>query len=175
MRTLNIFLIVVLVLVGAFAAQAGTADDVTVNVINRTGKLAYYGTVTIEAADSTGEINYTQAMYIGGVNASDALGRFVCTGTTADQNVFVEYSIDGTTWTAGTTDTDLDALGNTAVVDTFGMANGTNEGIFHTFMWMRLKFVAGQDVTVGVVSWAVVFIKPNGIEQVRLHIIKDVT
>ena len=172
MKTSKIFIIVALVLVGAFAVQAGTTYVQIVDPINRIGKLAYSGTVTF--TDTViGATYYTQAFYIGAVNYSDALARFICSEVgTEDINVFVEYSVDGLAWVAGTTDTDLDAVGTTAVLDTIGIVQGVNEVIYHTFFFMRYKFVAGSIINHTVLTWVTAFIKPAGLERVPVHLIK---
>jgi len=173
MKTSKLFLTVVLVLIGVFAVQAGSTYVQIVNPINRIGKLAYSGTVTF-VDTVTGATYFTQAFYIGAVNYSDALARFQCTEVgTEDINVFTEYSVDALTWVDGTTDTDLDAVGVTAVLDTIGHVNGTNEVIYHTFLFMRYKFVAGQAIDTGMVlTYVTAFIKPAGLERVPLHLIK---
>ena len=177
MKTSKLFLIVVLVLVGAFAAQATTNYNETVSPINRIGKLAYHGAVTMTTAKglTTSDIYYTQAAYVGAVNASDALARFVCSEVgTEDVNVFIEYSLDAATWVAGTTDLDLDAVGTTAVLDTIGQAEKTNEQIYHTYMFIRFKLVPGATVGNGLVlTWSAAFIKPAGLERVQVDLVKD--
>ena len=172
MKTSKIFMIVVLVLVGVFAVQAGSTYVQIVNPINRIGKLGYSGTVTF-IDTITGATYFTQAFYIGAVNYSDALARFQCTEVgIEDINILTEYSVDGLTWVDGTTDTDLDAVGTTAVLDTIGIVQGINEVIYHTFFFMRYKFVAGSTINHTVLTWITAFIKPAGLERVPLHLIK---
>lgn len=175
MKTSKMFMIVALVLVGVFVVQAGTTYVQIVNPINRIGKLGYSGTVTFTDT-VVGATYYTQAFYIGAVNYSDALARFVCSEVgVEDINVFVEYSVDGLAWVAGTTDNDLDAVGTTAVLDTIGHVNGINEMIYHTFFFMRYKFVAGAAVDDGLIlTWVTAFIKPAGLERVRVDLVKNI-
>jgi len=175
MKTSKIFMIVALILVGIFAAQAGTTYVQIVDPINRIGKLGYSGTVTFTDT-VVGAIYYTQAFYIGAVNYSDAMARFICSEVgTEDINVFIEYSVDGSAWVAGTTDSDLDAVGTTEVLDTIGIVQGVNELIYHTFFFMRYKFVAGVAVNDGLVlTWVTAFIKPAGLERVRVDLVKNI-
>jgi hypothetical protein len=154
-------------------AWSGTTYDQTVDPVDRIGKLYYSGTVTFTDSAS-GAIYYTQAMYIGAVNASYGWGTFQCSEKgTEDVNVFIEYSNNRSTWVAGTTDSDLDAVGTTLVEDTIGVANGADILKHKTFMWMRYKFVAGQAIGSTTMSWGTSFIKPSGIENVRVGLVYD--
>ncbi len=89
-------------------------------------------------------------------------------------NFNIEYSLDAATWVAGTTDLDLDAVGTTAVLDTIGQAEKTNEQIYHTYMFIRFKLVPGATVGNGLVlTWSAAFIKPAGLERVQVDLVKD--
>lgn len=125
----------------------------------------YYGTV--DMSDDTTGSHYTQAFLIGNANAVDGMLQAACSEAgTEDVNVFVEYSHDRTTWTAGTTDGDLDALGTTTVNDTLGIAAGVDQILYHNLIWARLHFdgqTGNGDTTV---TWSV-SLRKNDIVQER--------
>jgi len=168
------FIVLAILLILAGQSFAGsTYYDQDVSEIQRPGKLLYYGTVTFSDS-GTGTIYYTQAFYIGGVNTAYGLGRFICSEAgVEDVNVFVEYSMDAETWVAGTTDTDLDAVGTTAVIDTFGLVRGVDQLLYSTWLFMRYEFLAGQAIGSTTLTWSVAFTKPSGLEYRDLAIIKD--
>src|SRR3989304_2771869 len=166
-------LIAVLLIMLSSPVFAGTTYDKDVSAVERPGKLFYYGTVTFTDSAS-GAIYYTQAFYIGATNVSYAMGRFVCSEAgTEDVNLFVEYSMDAENWVAGTTDADLDAVGTTAKIDTIGIVESSVQLLYRTWLFMRYKFVAGQNMNAATLSWGTAFIKPAGIEDLRLQLVKD--
>lgn len=155
----------------SFAAESNY--DETVVIANREGVTIYSGTTTF-ADSGSGDAYYTQAMYIGGQNTTDAKGRFICSEAgTEDVNVLTEYSFDGETFFDGETCADLDALGTTAVIDTIGTEAGAVSLNFDVAPWMRFKFVAGQAINSTTVSWALSLKKQAGLELLALGKAKD--
>jgi hypothetical protein len=166
-------LFVILLLAVAPAVMAATHANQTVSTVERTGKLMYSGTVTF-ADSASGAIYYTQAMYIGAVNAVDGYGYYICSEAgTEDVNVTYEYSFDAANWFAGTTDSDLDALGTTAVWDTVGIVQGADEVKYHGAVFYRIKFTAGQNMNSSTVTWENTFTKPAGLETKALGLVKS--
>lgn len=140
----------------ALAVQllAGTTYDHTVKKDEGAFFLRYYGDVDM-SSDATGT-HFTQAFLIGNANLVDGKIYIVASEAgTEDVDVFLEYSDDRKNWSAGTTDSDLNAVGTTAVVDTIGMAAGVDQWLFHNSKWARFKMVgqAGNGQTT--VSWSV--------------------
>lgn len=137
----------------------------TVSKLDVPGKVVYYGTTTF-ADSASGTIYYTQAFFIAPYTAAYAYGYFVCSEAgTEDVNVFLEYSNDRTTWYAGTTNSALDAVGTTAKMDTLNIIAGAEDEPYRTFVWARLKFVAGGAINSTTISWSVGFDKPSGLQN----------
>jgi hypothetical protein len=137
-----------------------TFYDKTVKALDSYGKVHYYGSFVFDSTAS-GDTYHTQAFQIAALSAGNAYGYFVCSEVgTEDVNVFVEYSLDRVNWTAGTTNSALDALGTTAVEDTLNIIAGAAETKYKTFIWMRLKFVAGAAIGATTVTFSVSFEKP---------------
>ena len=153
-----IFLMALLAL--TFPALAATHYDQDVNILDPDGKTVYYG--TFEFADSaSGAIYYTQVFYVGAINYEYAMMRAICSEAgVEDVNGFVQYSFDGTNWIDGTTDSGWDAVGTTAKVDTVGIRDGI---LFKSAIFMRLKWVAGQNIGSTNLSFWIVFQKPSGV------------
>lgn len=175
MKTKIFFLItIILVILTLNIAMAATHYDQDVSYIDRTGKLTYYGTVTF-ADSGSGAIYYTQAMFIGAVSEDYGYAYFVCSEVgTEDVNVFVEYApTEDGPWVAGTTDTDLDAVGTTAKTDTIGIVQGADAVVYHCFNFMRFKFVAGQAMNSTVLTYYAGFRKPSGLERMNVGLTKD--
>jgi hypothetical protein len=163
-----LILLIVPLLIGLPLMAAESNYDESVTDVDFPGKLTYKGTVTFSDSGS-GDAYYTQAFSISGVADAYGYGRFVCSEVgTEDVNVFVEYSIDKTTWTAGTTDSDLDAVGTTAVNDTIGIVQGSAEYLYQTYPYARLKFVAGQAINATTMTWSISFNKDSGLANVQL-------
>ena len=156
--------VLIIFLMLTFSLQAATNYNETVSPANHNGAQVYSGTVTF-LDSANGDIYYTQKMKMGATNAVDGYGRFICSEAgTEDVNVFIEYSFDGTTWITGTTDADLDAVGTTAVVDTFGIVQGVNQILYHMSPYVRFKFVVGQDMGSTTLTWNFWMSKNTGVE-----------
>ena len=168
------YILIFLLLFFCFSYAVETTYDQTVNSIDtRPGKLYYYGTVTFTEHGS-GDIYYTQCMYIGSVNSTYGYGHFVCSEVgTEDVNVFIEYSNDRIAWVVGTTDPGLDAVGTTEKQDTIGIVNGVAELKYKTYNWMRYKFVTGQAIDITTLTWGTNFTKPEGLKSKRLAVRKN--
>jgi hypothetical protein len=164
----------ILLLAIAPSIMAGTHANQTVNdPIERWGKLIYSGTV-IFADSASGAIYKTQSMLISAVNVEDGYGYYICSEAgTEDVNVTYEYSFDNSNWFAGTTDSDLDALGTTAVWDTIGVVQNSNELKYHSCVFFHIVFTAGQNMNSTTVTWNTSFIKPAGLETKNLGLVKD--
>lgn len=159
----KIFLMAFLILALILPVFSATHYDKAVSIKDPDGKLVYYGT-WLHADSVSGATYYTQGFFIGATNSSYAMGRFIMdAGAGAeDVNVFTEYSYDGTNWIAGTTDTGLDAVGTTAVIDTIGIREPF---LYKTALFMRFKFVNGQLIGSAIKNWvwSCTFIKPDGV------------
>jgi hypothetical protein len=149
----------------AYAVFGASYYDKAVSKRDLPGRVIYFGSVAF--ADSASGTNYyTQAMLVSPFSAANAYGYFVCSEVgTEDVNVFVEYSNDRLTWYAGTTNSSLDAVGTTAKTDTLNIVAGAHDMIYHTFVWVRLKFTAGQAINSTTITWSVGFDKPSGIQN----------
>ena len=167
MKALNIFLILALVfLLGQmFTVQAAETNyNEVVNKAEHHGGLVYYGTVTF-ADSGNGDAYYTQKMKISASNYADGYARFICSEVgTEDVNIYTEISHDGTTWIALDTDADLDAVGTTAVVDTIGLEQGTDQLLYHASPYLRFKMEAGQAMNSTIVTWNYWMSKNAGVE-----------
>ena len=154
----KIFLVILMALI--LPVFAATHYDQDVSILDPDGKTVYYG--SFEFADSaSGAIYYTQGFYIGAMNSQYAMMRTICSEAgVEDVNGFVQYSFDGTNWIDGTTDSGWDACGTTAKVDTVGIRDLL---LFKSAVFMRLKFVAGQNIGSTTFSYAIVFIKPDAV------------
>ena len=149
-------------------ASATTYDSLAVTEYDVTGAVTYSGSWTISDSAS-GAIYQSKAMLLSPLAGDYGYGYFKCSEVgTEDINVFFEYSNDLSTWTAGTTDTDLDAVGTTAVLDTIGYVAAAQEYLYKTRIWFRLKAVVGQNMNATTFSWEVSFRKPAGLERVKL-------
>lgn len=159
----NLFLSIFLLMVTtAFAVE--TTYNQTVAPSSPWGASVYSGTVTFTNHGS-GDIYYTQSMLIGTVNKAK-YGWFyvICSEVgTEDVNVFFEYSFDNVTWVAGSTDSNLDAVGTTAVTDTVGVVLGTACQKYQSYCYMRIKYVTGQAIDATVVTWKLGFSKPDAL------------
>jgi hypothetical protein len=74
---------------------------------------------------------------------------------------FFEYSADNLNWITGTTDSNLDACGTTAKVDTIGITQGVEQVNYQVYPYFRLKFVVGQAMNATVLTYTVTFKKPE--------------
>lgn len=169
MRQNKFFILMAIFLMFAFSAsQAATTYNETVSKIDVPGALVYYGTVSIDDT-TTGDTFYTQAFMIAGVAGSYGYGSFYCAEAgTEDVNVFIEYSNDLINWTAGTTDTDVDAVGTTVKSDTIGIVDGNEQYLYKTHIYARLKLVPGQTVNSTTFYYFLSFRKPAGLERTNL-------
>ena len=160
---LKIFLMAFLLLAFILPVFAGTTYDKAVSIKDPDGKLVYYGSWVVTDSVS-GATYYTQGFYIGATNSSYAMARFIMAAGAGneDVNVFVEYSYDATNWIAGTTDTGLDAVGTTAVIDTIGIRDLL---LYKSALFMRFKFVNGGTIgsNIKTWTWSCSFIKPDGV------------
>lgn len=134
-------LIVLLLIVPSFGAD--NYSDYNTNVVNideSYASIRYYGSIDI-SSDQTGNF-YTQPFKIADCNENYGYLYIVVEndGSAEDVNVFVEVcDKPNGTWVTLTTDSDLDALANTAVADTLGIAQGADALKCKTFGWARLK------------------------------------
>lgn len=162
---------VALIIVGVYA---GTTANQTVYHPERYGNVYYNGTVTF-ADSASGAIYYTQAMLISALNDNYAFANFQCSEAgTEDVNVFVEYApTENGPWTAGTTDSNLDAVGTTLVIDTLGIVAGAAQVKYKAYGWMRFKFVAGQNMNSTTLTWGASFKKNSGLEKERVALVKS--
>ena len=168
MRFKIVLVTLISILLISFPLMAGSHYDETVDKNDVVGKVNYSGTVTF-ADSASGAAYYTQAMAIGGMTDAYGYAYFICSEAgTEDVNVFVEYSNDKLTWVAGTTDSDLDAVGTTAVEDTIGIVQGAMSYKYKSWLYMRLKFVAGQAINSTTVTWTIGFNKNSGVDRTNL-------
>lgn len=143
-------IVALIVTMAAMFAFATTSANNTVTKVEPWGSIVYSSSISLTLL-TTGDVYYTQAMLIGLVD-KDRYGRIIASCTevgTEDVNIFLEYSSDKTTWTAGTTDTDLDAVGTTVVKDTIGIVQATACDLYKTHCYVRGKIVPGQTITTG--------------------------
>lgn len=171
MKFSPVFLLVALLIYGAFA---GTTYNQSVSQTDRHGKVYYSGTVTFTDSGS-GAVYYTQPMLITALSDNYGFANFKCSEAgTEDVNVFYEYApTPNGPWTVGTTDSDLDAVGTTQVIDSVGIVQGTAEQSFKANNWMRIKFVAGQAINSTTVTWGVNFKKNSGLETEKVALVKS--
>jgi hypothetical protein len=161
MRRFKYLIPLLLLVLFQSALAVDTFYDSTVTVIDVPGKTIYHGTCTFDSSAS-GDIYYTQGVYIGGLNQNNAFGYFICSEVgVEDVNVFFEYSNDLTNWIVGTTNSGLDAVGTTAKSDTIDVIAGAQDVLYKNNVWMRIKFVAGQDIGETQVTYSVGFDKPG--------------
>ena len=165
----NFSILVMILIVAMFSlVQSATSYDETVTKYDVPGVLVYKGTITISDS-AANDTYYTQAFMIGGVSSAYGYGYFYCAEAgTEDVNVFIEYSNDLITWTAGTTDSDLDAVGTTVVGDTLGIAQGSDYYLYRTKIYARLKVVVGQNMNSTTFYYDMGWKKPAGSERANL-------
>ena len=132
--------VILFVLLLAYAvAFAGDNYNQTTTVAAEGATYVTYK-VTGTMTDQTGNY-YSKGLFIGDLNDQDGYIQVKLSDEsgTEDVNVFLEYSFDGVTWTAGTTDSNLDQVGATVVNDTLGIANGVDQILFHNSNLLRVK------------------------------------
>lgn len=155
MKRLITFITILLLVFSVPLFAVETNYDQAVSADYNYGGITYNGTVTFSDSGS-GDIYYTQWMCIGFVDKSKyGWLDVVCSEVgTEDVNVFFEYSNDCYNTYLDGTDSDLDAVGTTAVQDTVGIYQGTASEKYASFGWVRLKFVAGQAINATTVTWS---------------------
>ena len=168
------FVIVLLVLFASMAMAAETYYNRSVEWDDEPGYVLYTSGTILVSDTITATVYYTKAMKIGPFTESYAYATFQVAGTTTgteDINVIVEYANDpddtNAIWVlgAGTTDSDLDAVGTTVVLDTIGIVAATAEAKYKTYTWMRYKFVLGQANMAGkIIKFSTKFTKPEGLK-----------
>ncbi len=134
-----------------FIVQGIAVDSIwnkTVNARHTSGKWHYNIPMAIDSVAS-GDINYSQAFWIPSSTSTYEFMRAVATEVgTEDINIFFQYSSDPTvataSWITESTDSDLDAIGTTAVQDTIGIVQGTVSKLHKIYGWCRIKAVNGQ-------------------------------
>lgn len=135
----NILFLLVLAALTGFV-NAGENYRQTTTKVFETPTYVLYKVGPYTMTDSTGNY-YSRTMQLGGLNATD--GYMYITQTevgTEDVNYSLQYSFDGVNWiNQSAADSDLDAVGTTAVTDTLGIIDGTNDGLFHNSIFFRTK------------------------------------
>ena len=156
----SIWSVVTLLLFVAMLSPCWAGDTYNQTVSFKIGEsyVMYYGTV--DMTDDTVGNFYTQACFLHELNHNNAFIYAVCSEAgTEDVNVTAEYSMDRTTWLAGTAIDGLDQLGTTSLVDTINVVTGAQQNAYYVGRWIRLKFdgqTGNGDTTV---SWWMVFRK----------------
>jgi hypothetical protein len=150
-----------------YSGTAASTYNNTVNYLDARGYVFYYGAFVFDSLEQDTE--YSQALDISGCSDTDGYGWFQCSEAGVEEvNVFIEYSKDRTTWIAGTTDSDLDEIGTTAVRDTIGTVQGNTQYMFKTFPYMRLKCQANRTIDATTLSWILKLKKDEGLERTRV-------
>ena len=152
--------VLLLALVVAMSARAGDTDDYAVSVKIGETYVLYYGTVSM-VLDSIGN-HYTQAMHIQELTQGNAyiwaLTSNPNTGT-EDVDVTAQYSMDGTTWLAGSGIDGLTQMGATSVADTVNIITAVRQAAYAPAKWTRILFDGQTGNTKCVVSWWMLFRK----------------
>lgn len=135
--------------VGLFAADTDYNNG-TIEANHSAGKWQYHIELSVDSVGS-GDIVYSKAFYIPASTSTYEFFRAVTSdnGGTEDVNLFFVYVADpGDGLASGgvieSTDSDLDALGTTAVEDTLGIVQGTVSKKHKFFGWVAIKCVNGQ-------------------------------
>ena len=115
------------------------------------GKFSYNIPMAIVAVANT-DINYSQAFYLPATTDTYIFMRAVASEVgTEDINLFWQFASDPSvvtaSWITEATDSDLDAIGTTAVEDSIGIAQGTVSKKHKIYGWCRIKAVNGQAQT----------------------------
>lgn len=140
------FLIVLILSLVSLAWAVDTISNKAVSARHGGGRFHYHAAVAVDSIAS-GDINYTQAMYIPA--NSNFYARVISSEVgTEDFNIFFEYASDPEgTWYVDATNSAFDAVGTTAVADTVNVIAGASSILAETLPWMRVKIVNGQAIT----------------------------
>lgn len=140
------FSILILLLVVSFAFAVDTISNKAVSARHDGGRFHYHAAVAVDSIAS-GDINYTQAMYIPA--NSNFYARVISSEVgTEDFNIFFEFASDPEgTWVVDATNSAFDAVGTTAVLDTVNVIGGAASKLAEILPWMRVKIVNGQAIT----------------------------
>lgn len=172
MKTFKILInaVIMLMLIFSLSFAVETNYNSTITPTESPGAVTYSFSTTFSDSGS-GDIYYTQGFWIKDLTEANGYINAICSEVgTEDVNIFVEYSNTFTgTYVAGTTDTDLDAVGTTAKQDTIGIVAGAAEIKYKAYKYARLKFVAGQAIGSTTISGAVTFWKPEGLKGIILR------
>ena len=131
----------------------------TINANHAAGKWQYHYEVTVDSVAS-GDIIYSPAFFVPASTSTYEFFRVVASNATGteDFNIFFVYMDDPGEGIASAgvieaTDSDLDAVGTTAVEDTLGIAQGTVSKKHKFFNWVSIKIVNGQTVSPATISF----------------------
>lgn len=143
-RIFLIFTLLVTLLLSGIVSAADTYDkNVTLLSESKFHKLVRVDQFLF--SDSTGNY-YSEPINLAGLNVSDGYIQVLHTNVTGteDIDVTLQYSFTKSnfgTWTTGTADANLTQLtGGTAVYDTLGIADGADQILFHSSVWLRVKY-----------------------------------
>jgi hypothetical protein len=119
---------------------AGENYNQSSDVFTESPTIITYKVTFTMSSDATGNF-YSEALWVGDANTSDGWIYITQTNETGTEDVdfTLQTSLDASTWTTSSADDELTQVGTTAVNDTLGVIDGTDDVNFHRKPWLRIK------------------------------------